>query len=165
MVFEEEIDFCCYGVRNQRGLLMIRTCSSPKRDCEFFCVFCGQTRTSDLILREFAWNSGNRAEFFQETAVYSNKVRGRRGLVVGSRLWGPEGFRVPNPIPLKIRRVLGLLHVKSYVGEDQTSSLWCSAKIPTLAQPPRERCKVERGPAGFEAPLACGRRDLLDTMK
>ncbi|GBM56773.1 hypothetical protein AVEN_127117-1 [Araneus ventricosus] len=26
------------------------------------------------------------------------------------------GFQARNPIPLKIRRVLGLLHVKSYVG-------------------------------------------------
>ncbi|GBM53120.1 hypothetical protein AVEN_130773-1 [Araneus ventricosus] len=28
---------------------------------------------------------------------------------------GPEGFHVRNPVPLKIRRVWGLLHVKSYV--------------------------------------------------
>ncbi|GBN43284.1 hypothetical protein AVEN_167533-1 [Araneus ventricosus] len=37
----------------------------------------------------------------------------RGGLVVRSRLWGR---RVPdsNPIPLKIRRVWGLLHIKSY---------------------------------------------------
>ncbi|GBL87179.1 hypothetical protein AVEN_270469-1 [Araneus ventricosus] len=28
---------------------------------------------------------------------------------------GPEGFQARNPIPLKIRRVWGLLHVKSHV--------------------------------------------------
>ncbi|GBL72603.1 hypothetical protein AVEN_127866-1 [Araneus ventricosus] len=31
------------------------------------------------------------------------------------RKFGAEGFQVQNPIPLKIRRVWGLLHVKSYV--------------------------------------------------
>ncbi|GBO23477.1 hypothetical protein AVEN_150936-1 [Araneus ventricosus] len=36
----------------------------------------------------------------------------RGGLVVRSRLWD-GGFEVPNPIPLKIRRVWGLLHAKS----------------------------------------------------
>ncbi|GBM72179.1 hypothetical protein AVEN_184510-1, partial [Araneus ventricosus] len=29
--------------------------------------------------------------------------------------FGAGGFQFRNPIPLKIRRVLGLLHVKSYV--------------------------------------------------
>ncbi|GBN86319.1 hypothetical protein AVEN_256610-1 [Araneus ventricosus] len=53
--------------------------------------------------------------------------RGRGGLVVRPRL---RGRRAPGskPIPVKIRRVLGLLHVKSSV-EGQTSSRWCSAKI------------------------------------
>ncbi|GBO41812.1 hypothetical protein AVEN_41427-1, partial [Araneus ventricosus] len=38
------------------------------------------------------------------------------------------GFQVRNPIPLKIRCVLDLLHVKSYVG-CQTSSRWCGAEV------------------------------------
>ncbi|GBM26307.1 hypothetical protein AVEN_66538-1 [Araneus ventricosus] len=38
--------------------------------------------------------------------------RGCCGLVSGCR---PQRRRVRNPIPLKIRRVLGLLHVKTYV--------------------------------------------------
>ncbi|GBL83396.1 hypothetical protein AVEN_110700-1 [Araneus ventricosus] len=41
---------------------------------------------------------------------------------------GTGGFQVRNPIPLKIRRVWGLLYVKSYVGE-QTSSRWCGAEV------------------------------------
>ncbi|GBM22913.1 hypothetical protein AVEN_136338-1 [Araneus ventricosus] len=41
---------------------------------------------------------------------------------------GVEGFEVPNPIPLKIRHVLSLLHVKSYVGV-QTSSHWSCAEV------------------------------------
>ncbi|GBM53665.1 hypothetical protein AVEN_51506-1 [Araneus ventricosus] len=44
---------------------------------------------------------------------------GRSGLAVRSRLRA-GGFKVRNPIPLKIRRVLGLLHAKSYV-RGQTS--------------------------------------------
>ncbi|GBN92918.1 hypothetical protein AVEN_143447-1 [Araneus ventricosus] len=39
---------------------------------------------------------------------------GRGGLVVRSGL-GAGGLQVRNPIPLKIRRVCGLLHAKSYV--------------------------------------------------
>ncbi|GBM35990.1 hypothetical protein AVEN_78087-1 [Araneus ventricosus] len=39
---------------------------------------------------------------------------GRGGLVVRSR-FGAGGFKVRNPIPLKIRRVWGLLHAKPYV--------------------------------------------------
>ncbi|GBN61375.1 hypothetical protein AVEN_37294-1 [Araneus ventricosus] len=41
---------------------------------------------------------------------------------------GSEGFQVRNPIPLKLRRLLGLLHAKSYVG-GQTSSRWCGAEV------------------------------------
>ncbi|GBM34457.1 hypothetical protein AVEN_106702-1 [Araneus ventricosus] len=43
-----------------------------------------------------------------------NFREGRGGLVVRSQLWGR---RVPgsNPITLKIRRVRGLLHTKSYI--------------------------------------------------
>ncbi|GBN78435.1 hypothetical protein AVEN_94405-1 [Araneus ventricosus] len=41
----------------------------------------------------------------------------------------PEGFQARNLIPLKIRRVLDLLHAKSYVG-GQTSSRWCGAHNP-----------------------------------
>ncbi|GBM55174.1 hypothetical protein AVEN_182130-1 [Araneus ventricosus] len=40
----------------------------------------------------------------------------------------PEGFHARNPIPLKIRRLLGLLHLESYVG-GQTSSWWRGAKV------------------------------------
>ncbi|GBM87871.1 hypothetical protein AVEN_182890-1 [Araneus ventricosus] len=40
---------------------------------------------------------------------------GRVGIVVRSRLRA-LGLQVRDPISLKIRRVLGLLHVKSYVG-------------------------------------------------
>ncbi|GBM32620.1 hypothetical protein AVEN_8459-1 [Araneus ventricosus] len=46
--------------------------------------------------------------------VSSSSSGGRGGLVVRSWLWGWR-FQVQNPIPLKIRRVWGLLHVKSYV--------------------------------------------------
>ncbi|GBN35364.1 hypothetical protein AVEN_225762-1 [Araneus ventricosus] len=38
-----------------------------------------------------------------------NRIKGRGGLVAGSR------FQVRNPIPLKIHRVWGPLHAKSYV--------------------------------------------------
>ncbi|GBM79092.1 hypothetical protein AVEN_88245-1 [Araneus ventricosus] len=38
------------------------------------------------------------------------------------------GFQVRNTIPLMICRVLGLLHVKSYV-RGQVSSLWCDAEV------------------------------------
>ncbi|GBN38975.1 hypothetical protein AVEN_65387-1 [Araneus ventricosus] len=41
---------------------------------------------------------------------------------------GAGGLKVRNPIPLKIRRTLGLLHAKSYVGS-QKSSRWCSADL------------------------------------
>ncbi|GBM62291.1 hypothetical protein AVEN_113329-1 [Araneus ventricosus] len=44
----------------------------------------------------------------------SEVLWGRRYLVVKSRLWGRR-FQIRNPIPLKIRRVWGLLHAKSYV--------------------------------------------------
>ncbi|GBM53015.1 hypothetical protein AVEN_265972-1 [Araneus ventricosus] len=44
---------------------------------------------------------------------------------------------------------VGLLHFKSYVG-NQTSSRWCGAKIPTLARPTQEWFKASRGPAGRE---------------
>ncbi|GBO24252.1 Glucose dehydrogenase [FAD, quinone] [Araneus ventricosus] len=39
---------------------------------------------------------------------------------------GAHVRKVENPIPLKIRRVLGLLHAESYV-RGQTSSRWCGA--------------------------------------
>ncbi|GBM35986.1 hypothetical protein AVEN_78085-1 [Araneus ventricosus] len=39
---------------------------------------------------------------------------------------GPEGFQARNPIPQKIRLVLGILHVKSYVS-GQMSSRWCGS--------------------------------------
>ncbi|GBM44634.1 hypothetical protein AVEN_90388-1 [Araneus ventricosus] len=52
--------------------------------------------------------------------------RGRGGLMVRPRLWGR---RVPaSRLDLKIRRALGLLHSKSYVG-DQTSSRWCGVEV------------------------------------
>ncbi|GBM00488.1 hypothetical protein AVEN_111720-1 [Araneus ventricosus] len=41
---------------------------------------------------------------------------------------GSKGFQVRKLIPLKIRRVLGLLHVKSYVG-GQMSSRWCGVEV------------------------------------
>ncbi|GBN32414.1 hypothetical protein AVEN_169509-1 [Araneus ventricosus] len=44
---------------------------------------------------------------------------GRGGLVVRCRPWSQ---RVRNSIPLKIRCVLGLLHVKSYVGIKRPSA-------------------------------------------
>ncbi|GBM06587.1 hypothetical protein AVEN_220029-1 [Araneus ventricosus] len=37
----------------------------------------------------------------------------------------PDGS---NPLPLKIRHVLGLLHVKSYIG-GKTPSRWCGAEV------------------------------------
>ncbi|GBM06435.1 hypothetical protein AVEN_49848-1 [Araneus ventricosus] len=50
------------------------------------------------------------------------------GLVVRSRLRDRRTSGSPVPIPLKIRRVLGLLHVKSYAG-GQTSSRCCGAEV------------------------------------
>ncbi|GBM68897.1 hypothetical protein AVEN_117468-1 [Araneus ventricosus] len=38
-------------------------------------------------------------------------------------------FQVRNPIPLKVRRALGLLNVKSYLRRGQTSSRWCGAVV------------------------------------
>ncbi|GBN65780.1 hypothetical protein AVEN_17838-1 [Araneus ventricosus] len=43
-----------------------------------------------------------------------NRKKGRGGLVVRPRL-GAGGFQIRHPIPLKIRRVWGPLHAKSYV--------------------------------------------------
>ncbi|GBN41817.1 hypothetical protein AVEN_217051-1, partial [Araneus ventricosus] len=60
-------------------------------------------------------------------------------------------FLVRNPIPLKIRRVLGLLDAKSYVG-GQTSSRWYGARIPTLARDTQEGRKACGGPASEESP-------------
>ncbi|GBO35833.1 hypothetical protein AVEN_147952-1 [Araneus ventricosus] len=40
----------------------------------------------------------------------------------------PEGFQDQNPIPLKIRRLLGLFHVRSYV-DGQTFSRCCGAEV------------------------------------
>ncbi|GBL87406.1 hypothetical protein AVEN_118350-1 [Araneus ventricosus] len=54
-----------------------------------------------------------------------SSLRGLGGLVARCRA---RRRRVPNPIPLKIPSVLGLLHVKSYVG-DQTFSCWCGAEV------------------------------------
>ncbi|GBM82176.1 hypothetical protein AVEN_40258-1 [Araneus ventricosus] len=42
--------------------------------------------------------------------------------------FGEGRFQVRNPIRLKIRRVFGLLQVKSYV-RSQPSSRWCGVKI------------------------------------
>ncbi|GBO31595.1 hypothetical protein AVEN_64599-1, partial [Araneus ventricosus] len=50
---------------------------------------------------------------------------GHGDLMVRSRLWGWR-IQALNPIPLKIRCVLGLLHIKSYVG-DHNSSLGAEA--------------------------------------
>ncbi|GBM12961.1 hypothetical protein AVEN_164012-1 [Araneus ventricosus] len=50
---------------------------------------------------------------FKTYNLYSLTPYGRGGLAVRSRR--AEGFQVRNPIPLKIRRVLGLLYAKSYV--------------------------------------------------
>ncbi|GBL86813.1 hypothetical protein AVEN_96046-1 [Araneus ventricosus] len=44
----------------------IPICISPEWDCVL--GVCGQTQTSGLILQELTWNSGNRTEFFQQTA-------------------------------------------------------------------------------------------------
>ncbi|GBM47865.1 hypothetical protein AVEN_91848-1 [Araneus ventricosus] len=46
--------------------------------------------------------------------TFSYAYAGRGSLVARSRLWGRR-FQARNPIPLKIRRVWGLLHAKSYV--------------------------------------------------
>ncbi|GBN63957.1 hypothetical protein AVEN_7703-1 [Araneus ventricosus] len=87
------------------------------------------------------------------------------------------GRRVPGskPNPLKIRRVWGLLNVKSDVVAKRPPACtvprthsapvclhglmpttgrrsWCGAKIPTLARPTQEGCKAGRGPAGREPP-------------
>ncbi|GBO31822.1 hypothetical protein AVEN_246307-1 [Araneus ventricosus] len=47
----------------------------------------------------------------------------------GLGFWA-RGYQVRDPIPLKIRRVWGLLHLKSYVG-GQTFSRWCGAEVCT----------------------------------
>ncbi|GBO22871.1 hypothetical protein AVEN_21089-1 [Araneus ventricosus] len=62
-----------------------------------------------------------------------HRLQGRG--VVRSRLWGREGSRLEIPIPLKIRRVWGMLYAKR---SGQTSSRWCGAKIPTLAGLPKK---------------------------
>ncbi|GBO44666.1 hypothetical protein AVEN_167398-1 [Araneus ventricosus] len=48
------------------------------------------------------------------TSTLLGALRGRSGLVVRSRPREPES-QVRNTVPLKIRRVWGLLHAKSYV--------------------------------------------------
>ncbi|GBM89192.1 hypothetical protein AVEN_145498-1 [Araneus ventricosus] len=63
--------------------------------------------------------------------------------------FGTGGFKVRNPILVKIRRVLGLLLAKSYV-RSQMSSRRCGAKVPTLARRTQKGCKAGRGPAGRE---------------
>ncbi|GBN06152.1 hypothetical protein AVEN_5857-1 [Araneus ventricosus] len=60
------------------------------------------------------------------------------------------GFQVRNPIPLKIRHVLGLLHVNSYVG----APAGVVQKIPKLAWPTQEGCKDRRGLVERAAPPA-----------
>ncbi|GBN14704.1 hypothetical protein AVEN_157083-1 [Araneus ventricosus] len=78
---------------------------------------------------------------------------------------GAAGFLVRNPIPLKIRRVLGLLNVKSYVG-GQTPSRWYGARLPTLARATQEGRKAGGGPASEESPHQhVGGRDLLGRIK
>ncbi|GBM32202.1 hypothetical protein AVEN_131594-1 [Araneus ventricosus] len=66
---------------------------------------------------EFAGIGGALVSWIQNEKVLDlrpDSTEGRGGLVVRSRLWG-GGLQVRNPIPLKIRRVWGLLHAKSYV--------------------------------------------------
>ncbi|GBN82796.1 hypothetical protein AVEN_206968-1 [Araneus ventricosus] len=50
----------------------------------------------------------------EEEDLKKNKEGGSDGLVVILGI-GVRGFHIRNPIPLKIRRVWSLLHVKSYV--------------------------------------------------
>ncbi|GBL83592.1 hypothetical protein AVEN_196420-1 [Araneus ventricosus] len=47
--------------------------------------------------------------------------------VIRSRPWNRK-FRIQNPIPLKSRRVLGLLHTKLSI-RGQTTSRWCGAVV------------------------------------
>ncbi|GBL83416.1 hypothetical protein AVEN_110715-1 [Araneus ventricosus] len=56
-----------------------------------------------------------------------------------------EGLQVRNPIPLKIRSVLGLLHDKSYVG-GQTSYRWCGAEIWKGVKAQVSSSSSDRGP-------------------
>ncbi|GBM15914.1 hypothetical protein AVEN_131123-1 [Araneus ventricosus] len=79
--------------------------------------------------------------YFQYLTDFPIRYIGRSGLVVRSQ-FGAGAFLVRNPIPLKTCRVLGLLHVKSYVG-DQTSSRWCDAEVWTGGGRPRHLTAVQ----------------------
>ncbi|GBO28066.1 hypothetical protein AVEN_37790-1, partial [Araneus ventricosus] len=66
----------------------------------------------------------------------------------------PAGFQARNPNPLKIPRVLGLLHVKSYVG-GQTSSRWCGAETW------RGRCELRCRPRHLTVVQNCDARPKI----
>ncbi|GBM24946.1 hypothetical protein AVEN_201035-1, partial [Araneus ventricosus] len=88
----------------------------------------------------------------------------RGGLVVKSRLWGPNR-RVPGSRPDSTEDPSGMGSAARYIiPSGQTSSHWCGVKIPTLARPTQKGCKAGRGPVG-RPPPACGGRDLLGTIK
>ncbi|GBM10154.1 hypothetical protein AVEN_258757-1 [Araneus ventricosus] len=58
-----------------------------------------------------------------------DKANGHGGLVVWSVLRG-RGFQIRNPIPLKIRRLWGLLHAKSHAVAKRPPFVWCTTPIP-----------------------------------
>ncbi|GBO31716.1 hypothetical protein AVEN_53737-1 [Araneus ventricosus] len=87
----------------------------------------------------------------------------RGGLVARSRPWDR---RVPGSKPdsIKIRRVWGLLHAKSYVrGPNVLLLVWCKNTYTGPAYPSRVQGQ-ERTIGEKAIPPACGGRDLLGTI-
>ncbi|GBN67711.1 hypothetical protein AVEN_134088-1 [Araneus ventricosus] len=87
-------------------------------------------------------------------------IKGRSGLVVRSRLWGR---RVRDPIPLKIRRVWGLLHAKSHVVAKRlpVGVAWKFGEgVPAQVSPSSSDCGSKlRGPSQ-NSPRVASKRDV-----
>ncbi|GBN99360.1 hypothetical protein AVEN_237988-1 [Araneus ventricosus] len=91
---------------------------SPQKEAQCILVHRDRLRHTSASSSETNGRSG--LCLWRALPVSINDLGGRVGVVVR--------FQVRNPIPLKIRRVSGSLHVKSYVG-GQTSSRWCGAAL------------------------------------
>ncbi|GBM01308.1 hypothetical protein AVEN_170356-1 [Araneus ventricosus] len=76
---------------------------------------------------------------------------------------GPESFHVGNPIPLNIRRVLGLFRAKSYVGVKRPPSgvaLKFGEGVPAqVSSLPSDRGSQLRGPSQ-NSPRVASKRDV-----
>ncbi|GBL87471.1 hypothetical protein AVEN_118400-1 [Araneus ventricosus] len=74
-----------------------------------------------------------------------------------------EGFQFRNSILLKIPRVLGLLHVKSYVGVKRPLLVWCgSVKRGCHLRCHSRHLTVVRGPSQ-NTPRVASKRDIILT--